>query len=895
MNDFLSAAGRARQRDKRVDFDELGINDVVETLRDAPMDDILRSFNSDRPGEDPVIHFYEDFLKAYDKKMRAQRGVFYTPRPVVQFIVRSVHEILQTEFGIEDGLASTITWGEMRKRRPDLALPAHTTDDTPFVQVLDPATGTGTFLVEIIDLIYEHMRAKWAKRGWVTREQIKAPWNDYVRHHLLPRLHGFELMMAPYAIAHMKIGLKLAETGYAFPEDGPRVNVFLTNALEPAHAINPGLQFEAPMLAHEAAEANRAKVRLAATVVVGNPPYSGDSANQGDWIAKLMRTRLPDGADSYFRFNEADLGERNPKWVNNDYVKFMRLAQSRLAALGTGVLGYITSNSYLASPTFRGVRQSLLHTYPQLRLLDLHGNANKGEIAGGDENVFEIREGVAIAIGSLNSVIARHVGHADLTGPRQAKYNSLLADGLSLLRPFVPMGDKLQLTRSDVVGLAEYEAGWPLPTISPVNSVGIVTARDALCIHFTEQQAWNTVRDFASRSVEDAREAYSLGDDAQDWRIEWAQKDVNATGPSRKLVRSILYRPFDVRQTYYTGKASGFMVRPRPEVMRHMHGGENHALSLVRSTEIVGGYEHVFVANLLTTHHTVSIKEVNYHFPLWQYEGEVRTPNFSPSFSKAMRSALAFAATDYRPEDDTAPLNADKVFHYLYAVLHSPAYRQRYAAFLRTDFPRIPIPASRSVFDALATLGAQLVKWHLLEHPTAISITATSAPAGVTVPAFTDTDRKLLKVAEKSRGLANIEMTAEGPFGTVFINPTSGFTSVQQAVWQHTIGGYQVLHKWLDDRRKAQRSLSDDDIAHWRRVYAALEATQGLMRQIDKAITAHGGWPTSDGKAGAFSFDHPPPDVVTLAANAAARPKARRKAVPVTQTGFGFDGGPDGA
>nr|MBP6719544.1 hypothetical protein [Rhodoferax sp.] len=418
LSSFLSAAGRARNREKRVDFDELGINEVVTVLREVPMDAVLRSFNASKPGDDPVIHFYEDFLKAYDKAMRAKRGVFYTPSPVVQFIVRSVDEILKTEFGIEDGLASTITWGEMLARKPDLKLPKFCTADTPFVQVLDPATGTGTFIVEVINQIHTHMLQKWAKQGKVTKAQWQPLWVAYVKSHLLPRLYAFELMMAPYAIAHMKIGLKLAESGYSFPEDGPRVNVFLTNALEPAHDINPGLEFEAPMLAHEAAAANKTKEQLAATVVVGNPPYSGDSGNQGDWITQLMRRPLADGADGYFRFNGADLGERNPKWVNNDYVKFIRLAQDRLATLGTGVLGYITSNSYLESPTFRGVRQSLMHTLPHLRIVDLHGNSKRGETAGGDENVFEITEGVAIAVGNVQPGLLQRVEHADLTGPR---------------------------------------------------------------------------------------------------------------------------------------------------------------------------------------------------------------------------------------------------------------------------------------------------------------------------------------------------------------------------------------------------------------------------------------------------------------------------------------------
>ncbi len=850
---FLEAGGHARRRTHRVDFDELGINDAMEMMLVVNTEAIRLDFNKTKPNEDPVIHLYEDFLTIYDKAKKIERGVFYTPKPVVQFIVRSVHEVLQKDFDLIDGLASTDTWGDVMARRPGLTLPQHTTRTTPFVQVLDPATGTATFLVEAISLIYEHLKGKWRAAGQ-NKAQIEKLWQDYVGTNLLPRLFGYELQMAPYAIAHMKVALTLANTGYSFPAEPPRINIYLTNALEPSREVQASIESLVPALAHEARSANRVKEEVAVTVVIGNPPYQGKSSNKGPWITNLMRSRLPDGADHYFRFNNADLGERNPKWVNNDYVKFFRLAQWRLAETGVGVLGYITSNSYLESPTFRGVRQSLLHTWLQLRIVDLHGNANKGELGGGDENVFEIKEGVAIAIGSAYPGITPSVEHADLSGSRQGKYDVLLAKGLQLLKPFAPIGDKLQLARSNAFGMGEYQMGWPLPTIAPVNSVGIVTARDALCIHFTEKQAWDTVRDFARLDVEDARDTYTLGKDARDWQVELAQQDIKASGPHKEHLKPILYRPFDNRQTYYTGQTRGFLCMPRPEVMRHMLAGENQALSLVRNMEIVGGYEHVFVANQLTTHHTVSIKEVNYHFPLWLYEEGTRLPNLAPSLLMAIQSLLNLTPTDYRPEDSTAPLHAEKIFHYLYAVLHSPAYRQRYAAFLRTDFPRIPIPGSLAVFNALAAPGEQLVQWHLLEHPDAIKIEAACARKQGAV-AFFGTDFELKKVAEKGRELAE----PLGGVGKVYINATSGFENVRLPIWQHTIGGYQVLHKWLDDRRKAKCSLSQNDITHWLRIYASLEATQKLMLQVDEAIEANGGWPC------AFSQNHPPPDAATLA------------------------------
>ena len=429
---FLEAGGHAKRRTHRVDFDELGINDAMEMMLATNTEAIRLSFDKSKPGEDPVIHLYEDFLSAYDKTKKIERGVFYTPKPVVQFIVRSVHEVLQKDFDLIDGLASTDTWGDVMARRPGLLLPKHTTHTTPFVQVLDPATGTATFLVEAISLIYEHLKGKWRAAGQ-SKAQIEKLWQDYVGASLLPRLFGYELQMAPYAIAHMKVALTLANTGYSFPAEPPRINIYLTNALEPSREVQASIETLVPALAHEARAANRVKEEMAVTVVLGNPPYQGKSSNKGPWITNLMRSRLPDGADHYFRFNNADLGERNPKWVNNDYVKFFRLAQWRLAETGIGVLGYITSNSYLESPTFRGVRQSMLYTWPQLRIVDLHGNANKGEIGGtgGDENVFEIKEGVAIVIGSTYSGITPLLQHADLSGPRQMKYDTLLAVGLT--------------------------------------------------------------------------------------------------------------------------------------------------------------------------------------------------------------------------------------------------------------------------------------------------------------------------------------------------------------------------------------------------------------------------------------------------------------------------------
>ena len=732
LQDFLTAGGRSGG----IDFDELGINEVVELLRgdETDLPAILRDFGKRKPGEDPVIYFYEEFLKAYNAELKIKRGVFYTPQPVVSYIVRSVHELLQTEFGLEDGLASTITWGEMLERHPDLRLPSLTdlpdetktvSPDDPFVQILDPATGTGTFLVEAIDVVHKYLSKKWQTKGWDVARR-KDEWNTYVPKHLLPRLHGYELMMAPYAIAHMKIGLKLAETGYRFDIDA-RARVYLTNALEPAQSVSGLLDFAIPALSHEAQAVNEVKVLRRFTVVLGNPPYSGHSANKGNWARELLRGVVGnEQVENYFTVDGSPLNERNPKWVNNDYVKFIRFAHWQIERTGRGVVGFITDHSYLRSPTFRGVRESLIATFPRMDLLDLHGSTRKKERApdnGKDENVFDIKQGVAIGLFTRAwRTGQRQCNHADLWGSRGretdgGKYGYLVDhDVLSTawntlspkpsLRLFVPRDETLY---------GEYESGWSLVNIFPVNSVGIATARDKLAIQWTAEDMDHIIADFAACGTEEARTVYNLGMDVRDWKVHLAQEDVR-TGNGH--VCPIMYRPFDRRFTFYTGNSRGFICMPRPKVMQHMLAGRNLGLSTTRSTEIAGGWEHVFVSRDIIQHHTVSLKEVNYLFPLYTHLPEAfdqREPNLDLNFRSAFAAAVNLDFIFEGTGDLTATFGPEDILHYLHAVLHSPEYRRRYADFLKSDFPRLPLPGSLDLFRELAHLGGELVALHLLE------------------------------------------------------------------------------------------------------------------------------------------------------------------------------------
>ena len=326
------------------------VESLVEVLRHSDMDSILAHFGRRTQQTDPVLHFYETFLSAYNPTLRETRGVYYTPEPVVKYIVRSVDHILKTRFDRPRGLADKDTL------------------------ILDPALGTGTFLYFVIEQIKERFEGQ---RGL---------WKGYVEEHLLPRIFGFELLMAPYTVAHMNLSLQLKDAGYDFKE-GERLGIYLTNSLEEGvkekyeSAFGGFIEEEA----NAAAEIKRDKPIM---VVLGNPPYSGHSANKGEWIGKLVR--------DYYFVDGKPLGERNPKWLQDDYVKFIRFGQWRIEQTGEGVLAFITNHGYLDNPTFRGMRQQLLQTFSEIYILNLHGNSLKGEVTpegNADENVFDIRTG----------------------------------------------------------------------------------------------------------------------------------------------------------------------------------------------------------------------------------------------------------------------------------------------------------------------------------------------------------------------------------------------------------------------------------------------------------------------------------------------------------------------
>jgi hypothetical protein len=808
------------------------LKDLASLLERADMPTILQDFGKRAGREDPVVHFYEDFLAAYDPTLREVRGVYYTPEPVVQFIVRAVDTVLRREFGMQ---------GLMDER----------------ALVLDPACGTGSFLYEIVRQVHAQ----------VCQHLGAGQWADYARERLLPRLFGFELLMAPYTIAHLKLALELQHLG-APPNE--RLRIYLTNALDPAvkRARLPLGEF----ITREAKAAAEVKSKKPILVVLGNPPYSGHSANrsyvdrkrkQPTWIGKLL--------EDYKQVDGQPMEEKNPKWLQDDYVKFIRFAEWRIEQTGQGVVAFITNHAYLDNPTFRGMRARLLRTFQRLYIVNLHGNARRKERAPNgspDENVFDIQQGVAILIAIRNpnnfpnaagktNIDAglpntldgdanigdesqntldesanidngddnAPVWYCDVWGAREAKYDLLRTATLESIRwtPLTPRAPMYLFVPQDTALEAEYLQGWRIPDIFPVHSVGIVTARDGLTIHRTPDAVWQTVCELVALEPEAARERFRLGKDVRDWSVARAQQDLREAGvpdeSAKARIVPILYRPFDVRYTFYTGRSRGFHCMPRPEVMRHLLAGENVALVVGRAGAATGDEEWNIV---FASEHPVDFNIFR------RGGGEVYPLYLLPDTAGAQKALLPHEGREANLNAEYLQELAGKlgqtpvpeaVLGYLYAVLHSPAYRARYAEFLKRDFPRVPLPPDKATFDALAQLGRALIDLHLLRDP-ALNTPSCKYPVGG--------DHRVERVEYDEKAQR------------VWINGAQYFEPVPPEMWAYRVGGYQVCHKWLDDRKGTVLSL--DERLTYQKMVTALKRTLALQAQIDAVARGAWGW-----------------------------------------------------
>lgn len=818
------------------------VDGLVEVFLACNVAELLKTYGRSTKTEDPIIHFYETFLSEYDPALRKARGVWYTPHPVVNFIVRAVDDILKTEFGLPMGLADTSKTTIQRKvynkatadQRSKIKADT-VTEEVHRVQILDPATGTGTFLAEVVKHIHQQF------------EGMQGVWSQYVEEHLLPRLNGFELLMASYAMAHLQLDLLLTETGYrpSFPSDrgvsasggrgvnNQRLRIYLTNSLEESHP-DTGTLF-ANWLSTEANEANHIKRDTPVMCVIGNPPYASSSTNKGAWIESLT-------ADY-----KKDLVEKSYNSLSDDYVKFIRFGQHFVDKNGSGVLAYISNNSFIDGITHRQMRKHLLESFDTIYILDLHGNAKKKEIApdgSADQNVFDIMQGVSINLfiktGKKKKGELAQVLHLDLFGKREAKYNFLNINTLKSVKwnNLEYSEPNFYFVKKDFQGSDNYEKGFRVDEILKVNSVGIVTSNDAILVSDNE-----------NKLIENIKSHY---------KIEF----------NKRLLSKVDYRTFDQKFIYYDIK---LVDRARDKVMRHLLKPN---LALIAPKQAIKGFQHIFISkticdkNLIDSAGQFGAGNV---FPLYLYpennaqqtidQNNSRQPNLNADIVTAIASkiGLAFVAEkdvmlrheasaenkrSFVPQDDNVPQDDSAVgsfapidlLDYIYAVLHSPTYREKYKEFLKIDFPRVPYPKDADTFWQLVNLGGQLRELHLLESPV-VNKRITQYPVGgdnkVGKPRFVmlNNDVMLRHEASDDTVRSFVPQDDSVPLGNVFINDLQHFANVPQVAWEFYIGGYQPAQKWLKDRK--DRTLSFEDIIHYQKIIAALTETDRLMKAID--------------------------------------------------------------
>ena len=750
------------------------VDDLAEAFRASDINKIMAGSGKRTRQTDPMIHFYEDFLKAYNPKLRKNCGVYYTPQPVVSYIVRAVDEILQSEFSLADGLADTsktkmslLNQKVKKKDKDTYDVAVHK------VQILDPATGTGTFLAEVIHTIHNKMAGQ------------QGMWQSYVENHLLPRLNGFELMMASYAMAHLKLDMVLAETGYK-PKNNERLRVYLTNSLEEHHNEMDNLWSYA--FSQEANGASRLKRDYPVMVVLGNPPYSGESNNKSPWILSLM--------DSYKREPNTNepLKERNPKWINDDYCKFIRLGQSFVDKNSEGVMAYINNHSFLDNPTFRGMRWSLMQSFDKIYIIDLHGNSKKKEVCpdgSKDENVFDIQQGVSINIfiknGKKHKGELAEVYHYDLYGKRDVKYNYLLEHSFSTtdftrLSPTAPF---YFFVNRSTANEEVYNRGFSVNDMFPVSTVGVVTAKDAVLI--------------------DTSKSLLLDKVADHYQIQ----------PDKMLIADINYRPFDKRYVYYDVSK---IERPREKVMRHFAIGDN--VGIVVGRQCVSNWRYAFITNKICEFNltgTAGRFGSGYAFPLYTYNSIdnnlfTRRPNLNMEIvgEIADRIGLTFEA---EPNDNEGAFSPIDLLDYIYGILHSPSYRKKFNEFLKVDFPRIPYPNDAEEFRRIGKIGGELREVHLMEVKPPIQTQFNVSGSNV-VEATKITDGDSADVCK------------------VWINAEQYFDNVPRVAWEFFIGGYQPAQKWLKDRKGMK--LEWDDVKHYQHIIAALCKTDELMQQLEE-------------------------------------------------------------
>lgn len=788
------------QNNSKLSFDELEIGNVVDLLLHTKTDDIIQDFNRQTGGgrEDPVIHFYEEFLTSYDKTQKVQRGVYYTPLPVVKFIVNAVDSIIKNEFGYEDGLASTEN-KTIKYTCDSACVKRNKTIVVPAIQILDPATGTGTFLRETILRIYENFKNKNLQN--LSSEELKIKWNNYVPKHLLPRINGFELMMAPYAVAHMKLAMTLKDTGYDFNSD-ERLRLYLTNTLEKPR--NSDFPLWNDPLALESLAANGVKKNNGINVIIGNPPYNVSSTNKNDWINELIKP-----------YKEG-LTERKLN-LDDDYIKFLRYAQVIAERSDCSIVGFITNNSYIDGITHRQIRKSLMSTFSKIYIIDLHGNVMKKEKdlnGDNDENVFDIAQGVSICLMVRNSTRAKSsadVYHYNLMGSRDKKYEFLSNTNLNQIawEQITPDNQKALFVPFNTEKQTNYVQGICVDKLFLLFNSGIQTKCDSLSVGFSQKDVEGVVNLFAHHSVAKLRQLFPNKNDSSGWSFEKARNEIIS---SHFIYTPYYYRPFDVRYTVYTGKSGGFIGRSREVVMKHVVGhGDNLCLCMMKQFFQDTIYNHVLISNLPIDERTLySNRGGTYLFPLYVYidesNQETRGYNFNTNEVKKIEKQLKLSLSVIK---SPTTFTGEDLVAYIYAVLYSKKFRITFNEYLKYDFPVVPIPKNKEYFFRMVEIGNKLISIHIPDN------FIREVDFDVVLPV-------LEKYCFDKKQLC------------VILNNTVRVPVSKSNVYEFEIGGYKPIQKFLKDRKGYAFTTADYNCL--KRIISTIEKTEDLMNEIDSII-----------------------------------------------------------
>lgn len=816
------------------DFDtrlEHIVNELCEVFTHANVEKLMREYyktdlwDEKQEDPDPVIHFYEDFLKEYDPELRKKLGAFYTPLPVVRFITRSVDYILKKDFKLSSGLADTSKLPNGKHR----------------VQILDPATGTGTFISAVIRIIHEYIHS--------TKQDGR--WTSYVHNDLLPRIHGFEIMMAPYTIAHLKLSMAFKKTG--FIHFNKRLGIYLTNSLEESYERDDlfGEIGFAGSIAEESREASKIKNQTPIMVVLGNPPYSVSSSNKGKWINDLISVY------------KEDLNERNIQPLSDDYIKFIRFAEHFIEKNKSGIVAMITNNSFLDGIIHRQMRKHLLETFDDIYILDLHGNSKKKETSpdgSKDENVFDIMQGVSINIfvrKNENKTGLGNVHHSELYGLRFDKFKSLNKSDVQKIK-----WNKLELNVPQYFFKYKYfeskniyDEFLHINDIFNKNSSGIKTHRDHFVVDFDVKELIKRLKIFSDYSQSDESISVILKlKDTRDWKLKEARNRFKNI-QFEKILFNYLLKPFDLRQICY----SNILIElARLNTVGQMVKGNNLSLILMRGLVNTTEFSTVSISKYLSDVNFYGFQ--TYVFPLYLYSDDgTKIPNLKKEIVTEIENIVGKVS----PED---------ILDYIYAVLHSPTYREKYKEFLKIDFPRVPYPKDKTTFKKLIALGNELRELHLLESPKVNNFITSYPVAGSDkiekIEFKIGTDNTALVTKLRIGNVKNVtkvdfrneervvkdDLSIAPPFkagegkspysgalapklqmsktGNLYINQTQYFGNVPEVAFNFYIGGYQPAQKWLKDRKG--RTLTNSDLEHYQKIIIALTETDKLMKEIDK-------------------------------------------------------------